>query len=64
MLKEEEEMLHDFYCYEVDENFKDIFTEFIYELSQVDLSKKTLENLYELFIKDMKIYFEKKVEGK
>ena len=60
MLKENNEMLHDFYCYEIDENFKDIFTEFIYELSQVDLSKKTLDNLYELFIKDMKIYFEKK----
>ena len=64
MLKEEDEMLHDFYCYAVDQSFKDIFTEFIHELSQVDLSRKTLNSLYELFIKDMKQYFEKKVEEK
>lgn len=59
MLKEDDERLHDFLCYEIDESFQDVFTEFIHELSQVDLSKKTLDNLYELFIKDMKMYFEK-----
>ena len=63
MLKEEDKRLHDFLCYEIDDRFQDVFTEFIHELGQVDLSKKTLDNLYELFIKDMKMYFEKKVEG-
>lgn len=62
MLKEEDKRLYDFLCYGIDDRFQDVFTEFIHELSQVDLSKKTLDNLYELFIKDMKMYFEKKVE--
>lgn len=62
MLKEYDERLHDFLCYGVDESFQDIFTEFIHELNQVDLSKKTIDYLYELFIKDMKMYFERKVK--
>lgn len=60
MLKEDDKRLHDFLCYEIDEKFQDIFTEFIHELSCVDLSEKTLDNLYELFIKDMIMYFDKK----
>lgn len=60
MLKKDDERLHNFLCYEIDEDFKDIFTEFIHELSCVDLSEKTLDNLYELFIKDMVMYFDKK----
>ncbi len=60
MLKEDDKRLHDFLCYEIDEKFQDIFTEFIHELICVDLSEKTLDNLYELFIKDMIMYFDKK----
>ncbi len=60
MSKEDDKRLHDFLCYEIDEKFQDIFTEFIHELSCVDLSEKTLDNLYELFIKDMIMYFDKK----
>lgn len=60
MLKEDDKRLHDFLCYEINEKFQDIFTEFIHELSCVDLSEKTLDNLYELFIKDMIMYFDKK----
>lgn len=60
MLKEDDKRLHDFLCYEIDEKFQDVFTEFIHELSCVDLSEKTLDNLYELFIKDMIMYFDKK----
>lgn len=60
MRKKDDERLHDFLCYEVDEDFKDIFTEFIHELSCVDLSEKTIQYLYELFIKDMIVYFDKK----
>lgn len=60
MLKEDDKRLYDFLCYKVDEDFQDVFTEFIHELSCVDLSENTLNNLYELFIKDMRIYFEKK----
>ncbi len=46
--------------YGVDEDFQDIFTEFVHELSCADLSENTLNNLYELFIKNMRMYFEKK----
>lgn len=60
MLKEDDKRLYDFLCYKIDEDFQDVFTEFIHELSCVDLSENTLNNLYELFIKDMRIYFEKK----
>lgn len=60
MLKEDDKRLHDFLCYEIYEDFQDVFTEFIHELSCVDLSENTLNNLYELFIKDMRIYFKKK----
>ncbi len=59
MLKKDDERLHDFLCYEIDDRFQDVFTEFIHELSQVDLSEKTINNLYQLFIKDMNMYFEK-----
>lgn len=34
-----------------------IFIEFIKELSCVDLSEETKVNLYEIFDKDMKMYF-------
>lgn len=60
MLKEDDKRLYNFLCYKVDEDFQDVFTEFIHELSCVDLGENTLNNLHELFIKDMRIYFEKK----
>lgn len=42
------------------DTFCDSFGEFIYELDCVDLSDKTIENLYGIFIKDMLIYFKNK----
>lgn len=60
MLVKDDERLYNFLCYEIDEDFQDIFTEFIHELSCVDLSEKTIQHLYELFIKDMIVYFDKK----
>ncbi len=60
MLKEDDKRLHDFLCYEIDEKFQDIFTEFIAELDDTDLSNKTKQHLYDIFIKDMNIYFENK----
>ena len=37
--------------------FGDVFSEFINELNEVDLSEKTLEHLNGIFEKDMKIFF-------
>ena len=46
------------------DTFVDAFTEFIAELDDVDLSDKTKQHLYDIFVKDMNIYFEnKKYEG-
>lgn len=42
------------------DTFVDAFTEFITELDDVDLSEKTKQHLYDIFIKDMNIYFENK----
>lgn len=39
--------------------FANCFSEFIDELSQVDLSRKTVINLYEIFMKDTKVFFKK-----
>ena len=39
------------------EYFGDIFSEFINELNEVDLSEKTLKHLNDIFDKDMKIFF-------
>ncbi len=55
---EGEEFLGDFRCYGVDDYFTDCFDEFIYHLGQLDLSKKTLNHIYDIFIKDMNMYFE------
>lgn len=55
---EGEEFLGDFRCYDVDDYFTDCFDEFIYHLGQLDLSKKTLNHIYDIFIKDMNMYFE------
>ena len=40
------------------ETFCDTFEEFIYEVDCLDLSETTKQHLYELFIKDMELYFE------
>ena len=42
------------------EVFVDAFTEFIYELDCVDLTYETRQRLYDIFIKDMNIYFKNK----
>lgn len=42
------------------ETFVDAFTEFIVELDDVDLSEKTKQHLYDIFVKDMNIYFKNK----
>lgn len=44
--------------------FCDAFSEFIYEMAQLDLSENTLENLFQLFLKDQNIYFKNKKELK
>lgn len=41
------------------ETFEDIFEEFINILGEQDLSDKTIKYLYDIFIKDMRIYFRK-----
>lgn len=64
MLVKDDLRLQEFYSI-VDEEekydtFVDAFSEFVHELNCVDLSEETLQNLYDLFIKDMRIYFENK----
>ena len=64
MLKIDSEMFHDL-CDEAIKDkkkniFVDAFTEFIVELDDVDLSQKTKQHLYDVFIKDMNIYFKNK----
>ena len=68
MLKLDSEMFHNLCNEAIKDNkkdtFVDAFTEFIVELDDVDLSEKTKQHLYDIFIKDMNIYFEnKKYEG-
>lgn len=64
MLVKDDERLHEFYEIVIKDSkydtFTDAFGEFIHELNCTDLSEKTLQNLYDLFIKDMKIYFDNK----
>lgn len=61
MLKDNSEMFNNLNNEAMKDNkkevFVDAFTEFIYELDCVDLSHKTKQNLYDVFIKDMNIYF-------
>lgn len=69
MLKEYDEKLQDFFEIAIKDDkydvFVDAFSEFIHELNQIDLSENTLQHLYDLFIKDMKIYFKnKRLENK
>lgn len=55
------EFLSYFKIYESDDiktKFGDIFSEFIHYLNDADLSDETLNHLNELFIKDMKMFFE------
>lgn len=42
------------------ETFEDIFEEFVGILGEQDLSQKTIQYLYDIFIKDMKIYLKQK----
>lgn len=64
MLKIDSEMFHNLNEEAIKDNkkdtFVDAFTEFITELDDVDLSDKTKQHLYDIFIKDMNIYFIKK----
>jgi len=64
MLKTDSKMFHDLCNEAIEDNkkdtFVDSFTEFIVELDDVDLSEKTKQHLYDIFIKDMNIYFENK----
>lgn len=56
MNEKTKEFLEKFKDYEpedIREYFGDIFTEFINELNNVDLSEKTLEHLNDIFEKDM-----------
>lgn len=61
MLKIDSEMFHNLNAEAIKDNkkdtFVDAFTEFITELDDVDLSDKTKQHLYDIFIKDMNIYF-------
>lgn len=64
MLVKDDLRLQEFYSI-VDEEekydtFVDAFSEFVHELNCADLSEETLQILYDLFIKDMRIYFENK----
>lgn len=64
MLKADSKMFHDL-CEEGIRDYKkevfvDSFTEFIVELDNIDLSNRTKQHLYDIFIKDMNIYFENK----
>lgn len=64
MSKSKNNRLCEFYQIGISDNkydtFTDAFGEFISELDCVDLSEKTLQHLYDVFIKDMNIYFENK----
>ena len=64
MLKSDSEMFYNLNNEAEKDNkkdtFVDAFTEFITELDDVDLSEKTKQHLYDIFIKDMNIYFENK----
>lgn len=64
MLVKDDERLHEFHQIAIKDDkydiFIDVFGEFIHELNCTDLSEKTLNHLYELFVKDMKMYFENK----
>jgi hypothetical protein len=64
MLKEASEMFNNLNNEAMKDNkkevFVDAFTEFIYELDSVDLSHETKQNLYDVFVKDMNIYFKNK----
>ena len=69
MLKANSKMFHDLCEEGIKDDKKDVFveafTEFIAELDDTDLSNKTKQHLYDIFIKDMNIYFKnKKYEGK
>lgn len=61
MNEKTKEFLEKFKDYEPEDirkYFGDIFTEFINELNNVDLSEKTLEHLNDIFEKDMNNFFE------
>lgn len=64
MQKNNSEMFHNLSNEAEKDNKKDVFvdafSEFIYELDSVDLSHKTKQNLYDVFVKDMNIYFKNK----
>lgn len=64
MLKEDDVRLQEFFQIAINDDkynsFVDAFSEFIHELSNVDLSEKTIQHLYDLFIKDMNMYFKNK----
>ena len=64
MLKSDSEMFYNLNEEAIKDNkkdtFVDAFTEFITELADVDLSNKTKQHLYDIFIKDMNIYFKNK----
>lgn len=42
---------------DIENIFGDVFSEFINELNEVDLSENTLEHLNDIFEKDMLIFF-------
>jgi len=58
-MKSKNDYISNFRCYYFDDTFQDIFDEFVYELSQLDLSDKSLNNIFDIFIKDTRIYFDK-----
>ena len=64
MLKQDSEMWSNLNDEAEKDNKKDVFvdsfTEFICELDCVDLSDKTKQHLYDIFVKDMNIYFRNK----
>lgn len=64
MLKADSKMFHDLCEEGIKDDKKDVFvdsfTEFIAELDDTDLSNKTKQHLYDIFIKDMNIYFKNK----
>lgn len=54
----ENKYVSDFLKYDLqDEYFNDCFSEFICCLTEVDLSQKTIDWLYDIFMKDTRIYF-------
>ena len=64
MLENYSEMFNNFNSEAIEDGkkevFVDAFTEFICQLDCVDLSDKTKQKLYNIFIKDMNIYFKNK----